>query len=85
MTDSSPWYQGATLPNRSDDWEVTAVAHRSIASEETFICEVTGQNVPAKSTHLLVTVRRKGRFRNKTDEFVVVDEDTLRGWLEVEE
>ncbi|SFG87172.1 hypothetical protein SAMN04488063_3169 [Halopelagius inordinatus] len=85
MTDSAPWYRGATLPNRGDGWEVTAVAHRSIASDETVICEVTGQSVPAKSTRLLVTIHRKGMSRDETEQFVVVDEDTLRGWLELEE
>ena len=84
MNNSEPWYRGARVPNRSDDWEVTAVARRSLVSEETFVCEVTGRDVPANSTHLLVTVRRKGGLLNRTDEVVVVDEETLRGWLEVE-
>ncbi|WP_310929487.1 hypothetical protein [Halogeometricum luteum] len=37
--------------------------------------------MPASSTHLLVTVRREGRFWNRTEEFVVLDEHTLREWL----
>ncbi|MDS0300876.1 hypothetical protein NDI76_19175 [Halogeometricum sp. S1BR25-6] len=83
MDSSDPWYRGALVPDRDGDWRVTAVARRSLASEETFVCEATGAAVPASSTHLLVTVRRRGRFRDKTDEFVVLDEDTLRRWLEV--
>jgi hypothetical protein len=81
MDSSDPWYRGAVVPDRSDEWRVTAVARRSLASEETFVCEATGAEVPASSTHLLVTVRRGGRFWNRTEEFVVLDEHTLREWL----
>lgn len=85
MDSSDPWYRGAVVPNRNGDWRVTAVARRSLVSEETFVCEATGAEVPASSTHLLVTVRRDGRFRDKTDEFIVLDEDTLRQWLDTGE
>lgn len=84
MERSDPWYRGASVPGRSDDWEVTAVARRSLVSEETFTCEATGRDVPANSTHLLVTVRREGRFRDRTEEFVVADEAALRDWLAVD-
>lgn len=85
MDSSTPWYRGAAVPGRSDDWTVAAVARRSLVSDETFVCEATGDEVPASSTHLLVTIRRDGRFRTRTEEFVVRDEDTLREWLETAE
>jgi hypothetical protein len=85
MSESDPWYKGAKIPTRSDDWEIDWIAHRSIASDETFECEITGRSIPASSPHLLVTIRRKGRLRIQTEEFVVQDEDTLRDWVQIQD
>jgi hypothetical protein len=85
MSSSDPWYRGATIPTRSDDWEIAWIAYRSLASDETFECEVTGQPVPANSSHLLVEIRREGTFRTQTEQFVVRDEDTLREWVHLPE
>lgn len=83
---STPWYRGKTLPGRSDDWTVESVAHRSIASDETFTCAVTGDEVPANTSHLYVTARRERSFaRDEIENFVVVDEETLRDWLGADE
>ncbi|WP_275039806.1 hypothetical protein [Halogeometricum pallidum] len=37
--------------------------------------------MPASSTHLLVTVRWESRIRDRAEQFVVLNEDTLREWL----